>query len=249
MLWCLDHTTCRYGRCNNTIQVPPEPGPGCRRIRSRTTKHPATRSDLRRPDTSPPSGRRQVRLRLCPPPTTTTRLNPGRMPSGCRRRPEAATRFSSARQPWAEVVAVCPLPRPPRPPKHSSTVCSRRSPSSSAGHSRPACRRPSAAYRGTGSCPTGSGCATAPAVANPWTVRRSPTGGRPRPTRISRWSPGSPTACRPWLPACSSWPASPNPSPRTTLVARLSFLPGYCRPFRPVEGKAAVRQNAASNTV
>lgn len=57
VLWCLHYSTCRYGRCNNTIQVPPEPGPSRRLDRSRTTKHPATQSDHRRPHTSPPSGR------------------------------------------------------------------------------------------------------------------------------------------------------------------------------------------------
>ncbi|GIF41615.1 hypothetical protein Axi01nite_59260 [Actinoplanes xinjiangensis] len=34
MLWCPDLTTCRYGMCNNPVQVPPEPGPSCRRDRS-----------------------------------------------------------------------------------------------------------------------------------------------------------------------------------------------------------------------
>ncbi|MDQ0798328.1 hypothetical protein QFZ58_006816 [Streptomyces sp. B1I3] len=58
MLWCPDPTTCRYGMCNNPIQVPPEPGPSCRRDRSRTTNHPRTQSDHRRPESSPPSGRR-----------------------------------------------------------------------------------------------------------------------------------------------------------------------------------------------
>ena len=96
--------------CNNPIQVPPEPGPSCRRDRSRTTNHPGTQSDHRRPDSSPPSGRRwgtptdrrRLTAEIWPPWPWRSRPGRGRIPPG----PQGRRRRTY--RPWlASQLPVC----------------------------------------------------------------------------------------------------------------------------------------------